>query len=129
MSSSSAPSATSTGTTIKPDFDFNEVTMPALSSTMKEGKIVQWTVKEGDEVSSGDTLMVVESDKADMDVEAFDEGFVAAILTEEGETASVGAPVAYMCEDANNIAAMKAYAKSVKNGGSAAIVSDAPKPV
>jgi len=51
------------------------VDMPALSSTMKEGKIVQWTVKEGDKVSAGDVIMVVESDKADMDVEAFEDGW------------------------------------------------------
>jgi len=40
--------------------------MPALSSTMKEGKIVQWTVTEGQKVSAGDVLMVVESDKVMM---------------------------------------------------------------
>lgn len=44
--------------------------MPALSSTMKEGKIVSWNKKIGDKVSVGDVLLVVESDKADMDVEA-----------------------------------------------------------
>lgn len=44
--------------------------MPALSSTMKEGKIVAWSKKVGEKVSVGDVLLVVESDKADMDVEA-----------------------------------------------------------
>ena len=48
--------------------------MPALSSTMKEGKIVAWNMAVGDKVSAGDVLLIVESDKADMDVEAFDEG-------------------------------------------------------
>ena len=51
-----------------------EVAMPALSSTMKEGKIVAWSKNVGDKVEIGDVLMVVESDKADMDVEAFEEG-------------------------------------------------------
>ena len=51
-----------------------EVSMPALSSTMKEGKIVAWSKSIGDKVEVGDVLMVVESDKADMDVEAFEEG-------------------------------------------------------
>ena len=46
--------------------------MPALSSTMKEGKIVSWNKKIGDKVSVGDVLLVVESDKADMDVEAIE---------------------------------------------------------
>ena len=51
-----------------------EIAMPALSSTMKEGKIVAWSKNVGDKVEVGDVLMVVESDKADMDVEAFEEG-------------------------------------------------------
>ena len=50
------------------------IDMPALSSTMKEGKIVAWSKNIGDKVEVGDVLMVVESDKADMDVEAFEEG-------------------------------------------------------
>ena len=48
------------------------MSMPALSSTMKECKIVSWNKKIGDKVSVGDVLLVVESDKADMDVEAID---------------------------------------------------------
>ena len=54
--------------------EVKEIHMPALSSTMTEGKIVQWTKSEGDKISAGDILMVVESDKADMDGEAFEEG-------------------------------------------------------
>jgi pyruvate/2-oxoglutarate dehydrogenase complex dihydrolipoamide acyltransferase (E2) component len=67
-----------------------EIMMPALSSTMKEGRITQWVKAIGEKVSSGDTLLVVESDKADMDVESFDDGYLAAILTPEGESAAVG---------------------------------------
>jgi biotin carboxyl carrier protein len=70
------------------------VAMPALSSTMTEGKIVQWTKSVGDKVSAGDILMVVESDKADMDVESFEDGYLAAILVEDGESAAVGSTVA-----------------------------------
>ena len=62
--------------------------MPALSSTMKEGKIVSWSKKVGDKVSAGDVLLVVESDKADMDVESFEDGYLAAINTKEGEKQS-----------------------------------------
>ena len=70
------------------------VAMPALTSTMTEGKIVQWTKSVGDKVSAGDILMVVESDKADMDVESFEDGYLAAILVEDGESAAVGSTVA-----------------------------------
>ncbi len=48
-----------------------EVFMPALSSTMTEGKIVSWVKSPGDKVEKGETVVVVESDKADMDVESF----------------------------------------------------------
>ena len=44
--------------------------MPALSSTMTEGKIVSWLKSEGDKISKGESVVVVESDKADMDVES-----------------------------------------------------------
>ena len=58
-----APAATSAPAAARPSFEFFEVFMPALSSTMTEGKIVQWAKKVGDKVNSGDTVMVVESDK------------------------------------------------------------------
>ncbi|MEB3166094.1 MAG: biotin/lipoyl-containing protein, partial [Cyanobacteriota bacterium] len=49
----------------------HEIFMPALSSTMTEGKIVEWLKQPGDRVERGESVLVVESDKADMDVEAF----------------------------------------------------------
>lgn len=52
-----------------------DIFMPALSSTMTEGKIVSWVKSPGDPIAKGETVLVVESDKADMDVEAFYEGF------------------------------------------------------
>ena len=61
-----------------------EVFMPALSSTMTEGKIVSWAKSAGDKVEKGETVVVVESDKADMDVESFYEGYLAVIVTEAG---------------------------------------------
>uniref|UniRef100_A0A7S2DP78 Dihydrolipoamide acetyltransferase component of pyruvate dehydrogenase complex n=1 Tax=Octactis speculum TaxID=3111310 RepID=A0A7S2DP78_9STRA len=83
-----------------------EVTMPALSSTMVEGKIVQWLKGIGEKVEIGDAIMVVESDKADMDVESFEEGYLAAILTPEGGSAAVGDCVAVLAETEAEIAAV-----------------------
>ncbi len=54
--------------------------MPALSSTMTEGKIVEWLKNPGDKVERGESVLVVESDKADMDVESFQDGYLAAVL-------------------------------------------------
>ena len=85
-----------------------EVAMPALSSTMKEGKIVAWSKNVGDKVEIGDVLMVVESDKADMDVEAFEEGYLAKILTAEGGTQVVGSPVAILVANKDDIGKAKA---------------------
>ena len=76
----------------------HEVFMPALSSTMTEGKIVSWVKSLGDKVEKGETVVVVESDKADMDVESFYEGYVATILVPAGEAAPVGAAIALVAE-------------------------------
>lgn len=113
-----APAAADTGAAApaaadKPDCEFSQIDMPALSSTMKEGKVVSWLKAEGDSISSGEAIMVVESDKADMDVEAFDDGFLAAIITEEGETGAVGAPVALIAAEEEDIPALQAYAATL----------------
>ncbi|KAK7306941.1 hypothetical protein VNO77_39584 [Canavalia gladiata] len=87
-----------------------EIFMPALSSTMTEGKIVSWVKSEGDVLSKGDSVVVVESDKADMDVETFYDGILAAIVVGEGETAPVGAPIGLLAETEEEIAEAKAKA-------------------
>ena len=104
----------------------NEVFMPALSSTMTEGKIVSWVKSPGDKVEKGETVVVVESDKADMDVETFYEGYLAHIIVPAGETAPVGAAIAYIAETEAEIAT----AKSLANADNAAATSTpAPTPV
>ena len=80
-----------------------KITMPALSSTMKEGKVVSWLKSEGDAIEAGEAIMVVESDKADMDVEAFEDGFLAKIIVGEGEMAPVGEAVALIAESESDI--------------------------
>lgn len=111
-------------TAAAPDVEFSQLDMPALSSTMKEGKVVSWLKSEGDAVEAGEAIMVVESDKADMDVEAFEDGFIAAIITQEGEAANVGSPVALIAANEADIPALKAYAASLSGGG--AVIAAAP---
>ncbi|MEA5507648.1 dihydrolipoamide acetyltransferase family protein [Halotia wernerae UHCC 0503] len=94
----------------------HEVFMPALSSTMTEGKIVSWVKSPGDKVEKGETVVVVESDKADMDVESFYEGYLAHIIVQAGDTATVGSAIAYVVETEAEIET----AKSLDNSGSAA---------
>jgi pyruvate dehydrogenase E2 component (dihydrolipoamide acetyltransferase) len=106
----------------------NEVFMPALSSTMTEGKIVSWVKSPGDKVEKGETVVVVESDKADMDVETFYEGYLAHIIVQAGETAPVGAAIAYIAETEAEIEI--AAAQSLANAGSNATPpTPAPVPV
>merc|ERR1712127_181548 len=102
--------------------------MPALSSTMKEGKVVSWLKAEGDPISAREAIMVVESDKADMDVEAFEDGFLAAIITDEGDSSAVGAPVALIAAEESDIAALQAYAATL-SGAPAPAAGAAPAAV
>jgi pyruvate dehydrogenase E2 component (dihydrolipoamide acetyltransferase) len=71
-----------------------EITMPKLSDTMEEGKILRWLKHPGDKVTHGEPLAEVETDKADMVMEAFDDGVMQEILLPEGESAPVGATIA-----------------------------------
>ncbi len=74
----------------------NEITMPKLSDTMEEGKILHWLKRPGDEVHRGDAIAEVETDKADMVLEAFDEGVLDELTLKEGESAPVGAVIAML---------------------------------
>ena len=86
--------------------------MPALSSTMTEGKIVEWLKQPGDKVGRGESVLVVESDKADMDVESFQDGYLAAVLMPAGSTAPVGETIGLIVETEAEIAEAKAKAPS-----------------
>ena len=85
------------------------VTMPALSPTMTEGKLARWTKKEGDKIKSGDVIAEIETDKATMEVEAVDEGVLGKILVAEGtEGVAVNTIIAMILEEgetANDIGA------------------------
>eukprot|EP01035_Chromulina_nebulosa_P018360 gene18360-24056_t len=107
-------------TTTLPNVNFDKIFMPALSSTMTEGKIVSWTKKEGEKISSGDVVLVVESDKADMDVESYEDGYLASILVKEGESATVGAPVALIVKSIDDIKTVKEYSGSLAVGSASA---------
>jgi pyruvate dehydrogenase E2 component (dihydrolipoamide acetyltransferase) len=95
-----------------------EILMPALSPTMEEGTLAKWLVKEGDEVSSGDILAEIETDKATMEFEAVDEGTIGRILIEEGsEGVKVNTPIAVLLEEgesADDIDSAAAPAKEEK---------------
>jgi pyruvate dehydrogenase E2 component (dihydrolipoamide acetyltransferase) len=68
--------------------------MPKLSDTMTEGTIVKWRKQKGDKVAAGDTLAEIETDKATMEMESFDDGILAEIYVPEGEKVGIGQRIA-----------------------------------
>jgi pyruvate dehydrogenase E2 component (dihydrolipoamide acetyltransferase) len=104
----------------------HDIFMPALSSTMTEGKIVSWVKSPGDKVAKGETVLVVESDKADMDVESFYEGYLAIILVEAGSEAPVGSAIALIAETEAEIAIAKEQGKAAAAPATTAVPATAP---
>ncbi len=91
------------------------ITMPALSPTMEEGKLAKWHVKEGDSVSSGDVIAEIETDKATMEVEAVDEGRIGRIMVPEGtENVKVNAVIAVLLTDGESAGEVKAPAPATR---------------
>jgi len=80
------------------------IEMPKLSDTMTEGTLIKWHKKVGDNVEIGDVLAEVETDKATMEMEAFDEGTLSEILVQEGEKAPIGGVLAVLGGDGSGAA-------------------------
>jgi len=72
------------------------IEMPKLSDTMTEGTLVRWIKKVGDNVAVGDVLAEIETDKATMEMEAFDEGVLTEIYVQDGNKAEVGQKLALL---------------------------------
>ncbi|HEY4611715.1 MAG TPA: dihydrolipoamide acetyltransferase family protein, partial [Bacteroidota bacterium] len=83
-----------------------KVLMPKLSDTMEEGTILKWVRKEGEKVKQGETIVEIESDKADMELEAYDSGILRKIVIPEGGKAPIGAVIAVIGEATEDISAL-----------------------
>jgi pyruvate dehydrogenase E2 component (dihydrolipoyllysine-residue acetyltransferase) len=83
-----------------------KVVMPKLSEAMETGKIIKWIKKEGDRVSGGDILAEIETDKADVEMEAFGAGVLRKVLFKEGDTVPVGGLIAVIAEPNDDIASV-----------------------
>ena len=79
------------------------IEMPKLSDTMSVGTVVKWHKSVGDQVANGDTLAEIETDKATMELENFDEGILLKILVSEGEEAPIGSPLAVVGEEGESV--------------------------
>lgn len=87
--------------------------MPSLSPTMSEGNVAKWKKKEGDKVSAGDVLCEIETDKAIVDMESMEDGYLAKIIHGDGaKEIKIGEVIAIMVEDEDDIAKFKDYTPS-----------------
>ncbi|MHC0613255.1 pyruvate dehydrogenase complex E1 component subunit beta [Komagataeibacter oboediens] len=98
-----------------------EILMPALSPTMKEGKVARWLRKPGEAIAAGDVIAEIETDKATMEVEAVDEGVMGRILIPEGtENVAVNTPIAILLADGEDADAQPAAAAPTADAAPAA---------
>ncbi|MEN8195244.1 MAG: pyruvate dehydrogenase complex E1 component subunit beta, partial [Pseudomonadota bacterium] len=90
-----------------------QILMPALSPTMTEGNLAKWLKNEGDQVSAGDVIAEIETDKATMEVEAVDEGILGRILVPGGtENVQVNQPIALLLDEGEDAAALEGAASA-----------------
>ena len=82
------------------------VNMPRLSDTMEEGTVASWLKKVGDRIEEGDILAEIETDKATMEFESFNEGILLHIGVQEGETTKVDELLAIIGEEGEDISAL-----------------------
>ena len=105
-----------------------KVVMPKLSDAMESGKIIKWLKKEGDRIQGGDILAEVETDKADVEMEAFGAGVLRKIFVPAGETATIGALIGVIAEPGDDIAALVASAPAPVPAPAGAVSATAPAP-
>jgi pyruvate dehydrogenase E2 component (dihydrolipoamide acetyltransferase) len=104
-----------------------DVTMPKLSDTMEEGRILRWLKQPGDAVKIGDVLAEVETDKANMELEAFDEGTLSEVRVAENDTAPVGAVIAVLAAPGEKAAAGAAKPPAAKPAPAKAVAEPAAR--
>jgi pyruvate dehydrogenase E2 component (dihydrolipoamide acetyltransferase) len=100
--------------------------MPKLSDTMKEGVLRRWQKKEGDKISPGEVVAEVETDKATMDFESFDEGVLLKLLVADGATVPVGGPIAIIGKPGEDISAALAEAEKRQKAAAPAATPSTP---
>src|SRR5665647_1099457 len=97
-----------------------DVIMPRLSDTMEEGELTRWMKKVGDRVQKGDVLAEIETDKATMDLEAFDDGILEQLLVADGTLVPIGQPVAVIGDGSNIVSGAGAAAPAAPATAAAA---------
>src|SRR5215467_526771 len=94
-----------------------ELTMPRLSDTMEQGTIGRWLKREGESFHEGDVIAEIETDKATMDFQAYEDGTMLRILVGDGESAALGAPIAIIGAEGEEVPDDAPAAASANGGG------------
>src|SRR5919109_3182934 len=89
-----------------------QVTLPAMGESVTEGTVLEWSVKVGDQVKDGDTVVEISTDKVDMELPAPASGTITEILAQEGETVSVGQVIGRMTVASDGGTSMPVSAES-----------------
>ncbi|MFI5341190.1 MAG: biotin/lipoyl-containing protein, partial [Candidatus Methylomirabilales bacterium] len=95
----------------------SQVIMPKLSDAMTEGRVIQWMKKEGDRVQGGDVVASIETDKAEIELEAFGSGVLRKILVGDGQTVPVGQLIAVIAEPDEDISGLVRAAPAAPAAG------------
>jgi pyruvate dehydrogenase E2 component (dihydrolipoamide acetyltransferase) len=95
-----------------------ELTMPRLSDTMEQGTIGRWLKREGESFHSGDVIAEIETDKATMDFQAYEDGTILKILVPDGESAPLGAPIAIVGAEGEEVPETASAGSAAGNGAS-----------
>jgi pyruvate dehydrogenase E2 component (dihydrolipoamide acetyltransferase) len=103
-----------------------ELTMPRLSDTMEQGTIGRWLKHEGESFRQGDVIAEIETDKATMDFQAYEDGTMLKILVADGESAALGAPIAIVGAEGEEITADLTPPEAESDGEEAAADADEP---
>src|SRR6478672_6431563 len=102
-----------------------ELTMPRLSDTMEQGTIGRWLKREGESFREGDVIAEIETDKATMDFQAYEDGTMLKILVGDGESAALGAPIAIVGAEGDEVT-VDATPAPAEAEDDAAATADAP---
>ena len=105
-----------------------KVVMPKLSEAMETGKLLRWLKQEGDRISGGDIVAEIETDKADIELEAFGSGILRKVLIAPGATVPVGSLIAIIADPADDLGALGAAAQPGPSAAAAAPASTPPAP-
>lgn len=95
------------------------IDMPKLSDTMTVGTVANWLKNEGDAIEAGDVIAEIETDKATMELEAFDDGILLKQIAKAGEQVAIGAPIAAIGEEGEEFEIPSAPAASAPKEGAA----------